>query len=26
LGLGNDPKYRDPGIKNIKTNRRQWFD
>lgn len=24
--LGNDPKYRDPGIKNIKTNRRQWFD
>jgi hypothetical protein len=26
LGLGDDPKYRDPGIKNIKTNRRQWFD
>ncbi len=26
LGLGDDPKYRDAGIKNIKTNRRQWFD
>jgi hypothetical protein len=25
-GLGDDPKYRDPGIKNIKTNRTQWFD
>jgi hypothetical protein len=24
--LGGDPKYRDPGIKNIKTNRTQWFD
>ena len=24
--LDNDPKYRDPGIKNIKTNRTQWFD
>ena len=23
---GGDPKFRDPGIKNIKTNRRQWFD
>ncbi len=23
---GGDPKLRDPGIKNIKTNRRQWFD
>jgi len=22
----NDPKYKDEGIKNIKTNRRQWFD
>lgn len=25
-GLGGDPKYRDPGIKNIKTHRSQWFD
>lgn len=24
--LGNDPKYRDPGVKNIKTHRSQWFD
>jgi hypothetical protein len=24
--LGDDPKYRDEGIKNLKTNRRQWFD
>ena len=24
--LGDDPKLRDKGIKNIKTNRRQWFD
>lgn len=24
--LGEDPKFRDPGIKNIKTNRSQWFD
>ena len=24
--LGNDPKYRDEGIKNLKTNRKQWFD
>lgn len=24
--LGGDPKLKDPGIKNIKTNRRQWFD
>jgi hypothetical protein len=24
--LGDDPKLRDRGIKNIKTNRRQWFD
>ena len=24
--LGNDPKFRDPGIKNIKTKRTQWFD
>jgi hypothetical protein len=22
----NDPKHSDEGIKNIKTNRRQWFD
>ena len=22
----NDPKYKDEGIKNIKTNRKQWFD
>lgn len=22
----NDPKYRDEGIKNIKTHRSQWFD
>ena len=25
-GLGEDPKFRDPGIKNIKTKRTQWFD
>jgi len=24
--IGVDPKYRDEGIKNIKTNRKQWFD
>lgn len=24
--LGDDPKYRDEGIKNLKTNRKQWFD
>lgn len=24
--LGGDPKYRDEGIKNIKTHRSQWFD
>jgi hypothetical protein len=24
--LGGDPKFRDAGIKNIKTNRTQWFD
>lgn len=24
--LGDDPKFRDAGIKNIKTNRSQWFD
>lgn len=24
--LGNDPKLRDEGIKNIKTHRSQWFD
>ncbi len=24
--LGDDPKYRDPGIKNFKTHRSQWFD
>ena len=24
--LGDDPKFRDEGIKNIKTNRSQWFD
>lgn len=23
--LGDDPKFRDEGIKNIKTNRSQWF-
>jgi hypothetical protein len=23
--LGGDPKYKDPGIKNIKTHRSQWF-
>jgi hypothetical protein len=23
---GGDPKFRDSGIKNIKTNRTQWFD
>jgi hypothetical protein len=22
----NDPKYKDEGIKNIKTHRSQWFD
>ena len=25
-GLGDDPKFRDKGIKNIKTKRTQWFD
>jgi hypothetical protein len=24
--LGDDPKFRDKGIKNIKTNRGQWFE
>jgi len=24
--LGNDPKFKDAGIKNIKTSRTQWFD
>ena len=24
--LGGDPKYKDPGIKNVKTHRSQWFD
>ena len=24
--MGGDPKLKDPGIKNIKTNRNQWFD
>jgi hypothetical protein len=24
--LGGDPKFKDKGIKNIKTNRSQWFD
>ena len=24
--FGGDPKLRDAGIKNIKTNRTQWFD
>lgn len=24
--LGDDPKYKDSGIKNIKTHRSQWFD
>jgi hypothetical protein len=24
--LGGDPKFKDEGIKNIKTNRTQWFD
>ena len=24
--LGDDPKFRDPGIKNVKTHRSQWFD
>ena len=24
--LGDDPKFKDKGIKNIKTNRSQWFD
>ena len=23
---GGDPKFRDAGIKNVKTNRTQWFD
>lgn len=23
--LGGDPKFKDEGIKNIKTNRNQWF-
>jgi hypothetical protein len=23
---GGDPKFKDAGIKNIKTNRTQWFD
>jgi len=24
--LGDDPKFKDPGIKNLKTHRSQWFD
>ena len=24
--IGVDPKFTDEGIKNIKTNRKQWFD
>lgn len=24
--IGGDPKFKDAGIKNIKTNRTQWFD
>lgn len=24
--LGGDPKLKDAGIKNVKTNRSQWFD
>lgn len=24
--LGGDPKFKDEGIKNIKTHRSQWFD
>lgn len=24
--LGGDPKFKDAGIKNVKTNRNQWFD
>lgn len=24
--LGDDPKFKDEGIKNVKTNRTQWFD
>jgi hypothetical protein len=24
--LGDDPKFRDAGIKNLKTHRSQWFD
>ena len=24
--LGGDPKYKDSGIKNVKTHRSQWFD
>jgi hypothetical protein len=24
--LGGDPKFKDAGIKNVKTNRTQWFD
>lgn len=24
--LGGDPKLKDPGIKNVKTHRSQWFD
>ena len=24
--LGGDPKLKDAGIKNIKTNRKQWFE
>ena len=24
--LGGDPKLKDEGIKNVKTNRKQWFD
>jgi hypothetical protein len=24
--LGDDPKFKDTGIKNIKTKRTQWFD
>jgi len=23
---GGDPKFKDAGIKNVKTNRTQWFD
>lgn len=24
--LGEDPKFKDPGIKNLKTHRSQWFE